>query len=152
MNESRWGIYACFFMGQVEFHSSYHTDGTSHLRSQGVQAGPSVMNDPINEVRGVAQVVHASISLGLPELDLPDVYDGDKRTESVVVLHDHLFSDEQSRFWLDVWVFDRASEADFYKNVCSTRHGGLSRVVDMATNLDHFPNHKVGISIRSRKN
>lgn len=151
VTESRDGVYACHMtMNGFECHSSYHTDGTRHLKANGKVVGDKVSGQPISSLQGVAQIIHSTVSLAHPSLEDQPAYKGDQGTETVVMLHDHLLESEQQRFALDVWLFDAASEAAFYESVCGIETTGLARILDMTFSLARFPGHMVGISLRAQ--
>lgn len=151
VNESKDGVYVGHLMCGANFHASYHTDGRRHFKDKGKLLGEPWSDRPIDEVKGITQVLHQSISLALPELSVQPPYEGDNGTETVVMLHDHLLEGEQRRFSLDVWLFDRASEPSYYEAVCGMRSDHLVKLADFVVSLEHFPNHKVALSFSARR-
>jgi hypothetical protein len=150
-NESGGGIYFGFLGGLQENHHSYHADGTRHLKMGG-QYVPHGKDVPLVDVRGVLQLGHASLSLSETWFSDSTAYAGDNQTETVVVIDDGHF-EEGGRCGLDVWLLDRASEAELYARLAAQASAVQdSKVIaDVVSSLDSYRGHKIALTVRAVK-
>lgn len=77
-------------------------------------------------------------------------YDGDNKTETVLLVDERSFSNE--RFCsLDLWLIDRQSEAALFDRVGKhmSSEPQFTIVAEVVASLDHFPNHKLALTLRA---
>lgn len=149
VNEDKGGIYLGHLGGQTESHWSYHRDGRTHTKygSEYVNQSDGI---PIDDWRGVRQLCNSYMPLTDNWFSAATAYDGDSKTETVLLVDETSFS--HGRFCsLDLWLIDRQSEAALFELV--GRHMSsepqLTIVAEVVASLDHFPNHKVGLTLRA---
>ena len=149
VNEDRGGIYLGYLGGQAEVHWSYHRDGRSHTK-----IGSEYFNQsdgiPIEDWRGVRQLSNTYMPLSNNWFSAATVYEGDKKTETVLLIDEASFSGE--RFCsFDFWLIDRDSEVELFNLIGKhmVSQVGYLIIAEVVAALDYFPNHKVGLTLRS---
>lgn len=149
LNEDAGGFYYGFPGGELDAHGSYHADGHRHTKLGDEYVNP-FDSIPIDEWRGVQQVTHISMAMRANWFSARTAYAGDGKTETVVVVAENHFAGDRSCA-LDIWLFDRGSESQFYERL--KRHGegmpDFSLIVDAVFALDNFPSHKIAITVRA---
>ena len=149
VNEDRNGVYLGFLGAQTESHWSYHRDGRTHskLGEDYVNQNNSI---PIEDWKGVRQLFNAYMPLTGNWFSAATTYEGDKKTETVLLVDERSFSDD--RFCsLDLWLIDRDSEAALFARVGEhlSSDPKYTIVAEIVSALDHFPNHKIALTLRS---
>jgi hypothetical protein len=150
LNESKVGIYVGTLGGAEDAHLSYHKDGTQHMKM-----GEGYHNrdkcTPIAAHVGFKHLGHFSLSLTKGCFNRKTTYRGDGKTKSVVLI------DERLLLWrdtlaLDVWLTDRPSEYELLRTIANKRMDHRFQVVaELVSALDHFPLHKLAITLRAAR-
>lgn len=151
LNESKAGIYVGVLGSAEDSHVSYHRDGTHHIRL-GKDYHNRYQDKPIAENVGSRQLGHYSLSLTKEWFNPKTLYGGDKQTESVVLIDERLLSGKDT-LALDVWLTDRRSEHELLRTVA--KHVLIDKqfqlVAELVSALDHFPDHKLAMTLRSAR-
>jgi hypothetical protein len=129
-------------------HSSYHKDGRRHTKIGDETVHPSA-DIPIADWRGVRQLQNMSLSVSDDWLNSATEYSGDSKSETIVIVDEHSFTNVR-RCSLDVWLFDRDSEAALLTQLGAAHWSDRFRLVaEIVVALDHFPGHKLALTLRS---
>ncbi len=149
VNEDKGGIYLGHLGGQTEAHWSYHRDGRTHTKygSEYVNQNNEIR---IDDWRGVRQLCNSYLPLTENWFSAATAYNGDSKTETVLLVDDKSFSND--RFCsLDLWLIDRQSEAKLFDIVGKfmSSEPQFTIVAEVVTSLEHFPNHKVALTLRA---
>ena len=149
VNEDSGGIYLGYLGGQSEAHWSYHLDGRSHTKI-GSEYYNQTDGIPIEDWRGVRQLSNSYMAMTDNWFSAATAYPGDRKTETVLLLDESSF--DRGRFCsLDLWLLDRAAEGEFFdlvgKHLASAP--GYTMVAEIVSALDHFPDHKIAVTLRS---
>lgn len=149
--ESKAGLYIGVLGAQEDSHQSYHTDGTRHTRV-GADYHNRFSDTRINDFVGFNQLGHFSLSLTKNWFNAKTLYTGDKKTESIVLIHEKVLA-RRDTLALDVWLTDRKSEQNLL-NIIANGPGGdakFSPVTEYVASLENFPNHKLVLSLHSAR-
>ena len=149
VNEDSGGVYLGHLGAQSESHWSYHRDGRTHIKLGSEYLNPSE-GIPIKDWRGVRQLCHTHMPMTDNWFSAATAYGGDRKTETVLIVDDKSFSGE--RFCsLDLWLIDRDSESELFALVGKhfTSEPRDTIVAEVVASLDHFPNHKLAVTLRS---
>ena len=151
LNESTAGIYLGVLGGQREFHVSYHQDGTRHAKFDSEYQN-RFSDVPIAAHTGVKQLEHLSLSMTKEWFSAATLYRGDEKTETLVLLDEGLFQGRDTCS-LDVWLLDRAAEPELFAVVgrLLAANKAFQVVAEMVAALDHFPNHKIALTLRTAR-
>ena len=151
MSESNAGLYLGVLGGRDDSHVSYHADGTRHFKI-GSEYHNRFSDVALESHRGAKQIDHLSLSMTEEWFNAQSSYPGDQKTETIVLLDERLFRDKDTCA-LDVWLFDRASEAQFLEiSGRSLEHmPAFSVVGEVIVSLDFFPNHKIALVLQSAR-
>ena len=151
LNESKDGIYVGTLGGAEDAHLSHHKDGTQHMKM-----GEGYHNrdkcTPIAAHVGFKHLGHFSLSLTKGCFNRKTTYKGDGQTKSVVLI------DERLLLWrdtlaLDVWLTDRPSEYELLRTIATHKRMDhrFQVVAELVSALDHFPHHKLAITLRAAR-
>lgn len=79
-------------------------------------------------------------------------YPGDEKTETLILLDEGLFRGRDT-LALDVWLLDRASEPELFSTIgrILVADEKFQVIAEMVAALDHFPDHKIAITLRSAR-
>ena len=151
LNESKDGVYLGVLGGQREFHVSYHQDGTRHAKL-GSEYHNRFSDVPITSHTGVKQVDHLSLSMTKEWFSAATAYPGDEKTETLILLDEGLFRGRDT-LALDVWLLDRASDPELFSTIGKilVADEKFQVIAEMVAALDHFPDHKIAITLRSAR-
>ena len=96
------------------------------------------------------QLSNAYMPLSENWFSVATAYEGDRKTETVLLVDEKSFS-EGCFCSLDLWLIDRDSEAELFNRVENHMASapGYTIVAEVIAALDYFPNHKVGLTLRS---
>jgi hypothetical protein len=125
------------------------SDGRTHTKygSEYVNQSDGI---PIDDWRGVRQLCNSYMPLTENWFSAATAYDGDNKTETVLLVDERSFSNE--RFCsLDLWLIDRQSEAALFDRVGKhmSSEPQFTIVAEVVASLDHFPNHKLALTLRA---
>lgn len=151
LNESNGGVYLGVLGGQQEYHVSYHQDGTRHAKLD-LEYHNRFSDVPIASHTGVKQLDHLSLAMTKEWFNAATRYPGDEKTETLVLLDEGLFCGRDT-LALDVWLLDRASEPQLFGAVgrMLAAEKNFQVVAEMVVTLDHFLNHKIGLTLRTAR-
>lgn len=151
LNESTNGIYLGVLGGREEFHVSYHQDGTRHAKLDS-EYHNRFSDVPIASHTGVRQLDHLSLAMTKEWFSAATVYDGDEKTETLVLLDEGLFR-KRDTLALDVWLLDRASEPELFSMVgrILAADKTFQVIAEAVVALDHFPSHKIALTLRTAR-
>jgi len=148
--QSRAGIYLGYFGTKADHHHSLHEDGRRHLRTRAHRdLMPASSDLQINSHGFPRQLVHASISV----LDDPDrfaPFSPSARYEQVALITDAQLGGAD-RVALDYYLMHRDYEAEFLRLPPQPMHSAVLssvQLLHLTLPLVHFPEHKVGFSVR----
>lgn len=148
VNESSRGLYLGVLGGMKDSHVSYHGDGKRHARM-----GSGLCNEqedvPIADWRGVRQLQHVSLSISKDWFHAGNEYVKDTASDVAIILDDRPFV-PLARCAMDFWLLDRASEPEYFALVERGRsaENAIRPLVELVVPLEHFPNHKIAITLR----
>lgn len=140
INESKGGLYVGVLGGHDEFHVSYHSSGLRHTKLASVTHNEHD-DVPICDWKGVRQLQHLSFFITKDWFGEGNCYVGDGKSEISLILDDQPFA-SISRCGMDFWLFDRASEVEYFATIrrLSERQNDVRPLVEVVAVLKHFRN------------
>jgi hypothetical protein len=148
--QSRAGVYLGYFGTSTDHHHSFHADGRRHLRTRTHKdLMPPSSDSRIDIHDAPRQLLNASISvLASPGRVAPYCPSG--RREQVVLITDAQLGGSD-RISFDYYLMRRDGEPAFLRMPLQPMHSAVlsvSQLLHFTLPLEHFPEHKVGFSVR----